>query len=339
MRDGFVVLFYGGGLLFKSNNKKNIITIIVGLSVIVTTWIEIDFFNRLLNTPNPDFPTLFHQIIITQLINIMYILLILITSRIIVLFYPHNQETDNKSQASLPLYISKPDNSVSQSDDLLLISSEDKLENLLNETVISLAKAIDARDPYTCFHSGRVAKYSYHIANKMGLVNEARNIMIGAQLHDIGKISIPEYILTKPDRLTESEEQIMRQHPTNGYEIISAINELSSRGVHDIILYHHERYDGLGYPFGLSGTEIPLSARIVSVADSFDAMTTKRSYKNSMSKTAAIHELLKHSNTQFDSNVVKIFLECLEENPDLFENPTENQKIWLQEERGLRSLA
>lgn len=218
-------------------------------------------------------------------------------------------------------------------------TSEVRLENLLNETVISLAKAIDARDPYTSFHSNQVAKYAYHIALKMGLEKEANNIMVGAQLHDIGKISIPEYILNKPERLTETEEKIMRQHPINGYEIIKDINEFISRGVHDIILYHHERYDGLGYPYGLSGENIPLPARIVAVADSFDAMTTKRSYKNSLSKSAAIHQLILHADTQFDSNVVKVFLDCLEENPSLFEHPSDNQVNSKQAERGLRSLA
>jgi HD-GYP domain-containing protein (c-di-GMP phosphodiesterase class II) len=207
--------------------------------------------------------------------NILFIVIMLITCWLITFIYFYNHDTNKIRGYPLTLYGLKRFISTAPCE-ALLITSEDKLENLLDETVISLAKAIDARDPYTSFHSGRVAKYSFHIANRMGLINEARNIMIGAQLHDIGKISIPEHILTKPERLTESEEQIMRQHPVNGYEIIRNINELISRGVHDIILYHHERYDGKGYPYGLSGTDIPLSARIVAVADSFDAMTTKK---------------------------------------------------------------
>lgn len=340
----FVVLFLGGDLLiFRSKTYLILTTIVILLVIIILTSAEVSFLLRYANdpidfslTPNVSTKIIYIAAFMFAL-YITYLLLKMFRLHFKSMYTEKKLKTETMKPLKFEYAIPNRNNIYNEEQDQL--TAEAKYEKLLNETVLSLSKAIDARDPYTCFHSNQVAKYSYHIALKMGLTNEANNIKIGALLHDIGKISISEHILNKPDKLAESEEKIMRQHPTNGYEIIKYIEELTSRGVHEIILYHHERYDGLGYPHGLSGIDIPLSARIVAVADSFDAMTTKRSYKDSMSKSAAINQLLIHSDTQFDSSVVMAFLECLDENPELFEKESDSHNKQIQIERGLRSLA
>lgn len=126
-------------------------------------------------------------------------------------------------------------------------------------------------------------------------------------LHDIGKIAIAEYLLNKPGRLTDDEMEEVRRHPEIGYRILSSVNDMAEMG--DFVLYHHERWDGAGYPKGLKGEEIPVQARIISIADSFDAMTSERSYKVSMTKEEAIEELRRSAGTQFDPVMTRIFIE------------------------------
>ncbi len=126
-------------------------------------------------------------------------------------------------------------------------------------------------------------------------------------LHDIGKIAIAEYLLNKPGRLTDDEMEEVRRHPEIGYRILSSVNDMAEMG--DFVLYHHERWDGAGYPKGLTGEEIPVQARIISIADSFDAMTSERSYKVSMTKEEAIEELRRSAGTQFDPVMTRIFIE------------------------------
>ncbi|NTW91654.1 MAG: HD-GYP domain-containing protein [Erysipelotrichaceae bacterium] len=134
-------------------------------------------------------------------------------------------------------------------------------------------------------------------------------LRIAGLMHDIGKIGIPDSILDKPDRLTEEEFNLIRKHSEVGYRILSAANEFSE--IADYILAHHERWDGMGYPKGLKGSDIPIYARIISVADSFDAMTSDRAYRKAMNINQAKQEIIKNSNVQFDPNVVKIFLEII----------------------------
>lgn len=176
----------------------------------------------------------------------------------------------------------------------------------LHEVVDALAAAVDAKDNYTCGHSERVAEMSLAIAKEMRLSDEEQYLIhIGAHLHDVGKIGIPDAVISKPGRLTNEEFSMIKDHPVIGYQIVSKVKILQSVSL--IIRHHHERIDGDGYPDRLAGAEIPLGARIVAVADAFDAMTTTRTYKTSMSVREALQELTRCSDTQFDRKVVEVF--------------------------------
>lgn len=185
------------------------------------------------------------------------------------------------------------------------------------ELILTLAKSIDSRDTFTANHSENVAKYALLISKEMRLPTErCDNIYIGGLLHDIGKIGIPESILSKPARLSGSEFENIKQHPKLGYEIVKYISDFKNSGIIDMVLYHHERYDGKGYPNGLKGEEIPLSARIISIADSFDAIISKRVYKSEMSLEYAMSEIEKNKGTQFDPQIADIFLNLLQREAD-----------------------
>jgi len=201
----------------------------------------------------------------------------------------------------------------------IAIENANLYKNLLTvylETVQSLASAIEAKDSYTHGHSQRVAKYSVMIARKLGLKgSELETIRHTALLHDIGKIGIAESILLKPGHLTQEEFETIKGHPLVGAKILESIDFLKK--VRDQLKYHHERYDGKGYPSGLKGEQIPLGARIIAVADTFDAMTSNRPYRKKLSFEYAKQEILKNSGTQLDPKVVKAFLELnLEENDE-----------------------
>lgn len=179
------------------------------------------------------------------------------------------------------------------------------------DTVSSLAQALDAKDPYTGGHSQRVMEYSLKIAEAMDLDERAREaISFGSVLHDIGKIGIPEQILNKEGSLTDDEYKAILEHPQIGFNIIQDL-DLDSY-TKKIIHEHHERIDGRGYPSGLSGNDIHLYSRIVCVADAYDAMTSKRSYRNKpLSLEQAIEELQQNSGTQFCSDTVDVFVKIL----------------------------
>ncbi len=196
---------------------------------------------------------------------------------------------------------------------LILRFEKDQEDTIL--LVKTLSKALDARDAYTAFHSENVAKYSYLIAEKLKLRPMMRqDIFIGALLHDIGKIGIPENVLNKPGRLTEAEYACIKNHPQKGHDMVSHISKFKKNGLLDTILYHHERYDGSGYPFGKKGENIPLAARIVSVADAFDAMTSMRIYRNEpFSMNHVMSEIKKNSGIQFDPVVVGAFIDLINE--------------------------
>ncbi len=175
----------------------------------------------------------------------------------------------------------------------------------LHDIVDALSTALDAKNSYMCGHSERVAELSLLMAKTMGLpLAEQERIHIGAHLHDIGKIGIPDAILNKPGKLTEEEFDTIRQHPEIGGTIVGKIKVF--RSVSDIVRHHHERFDGKGYPDGLCGEDISLGARIVAVADSFDAMTTMRTYRSSLSVCEAIEEMERCRGSQFDPNIVDI---------------------------------
>ncbi len=183
-----------------------------------------------------------------------------------------------------------------------------KLENLMVESLEGLITALEAKDHYTRGHSERVANYAGHISLMMH-VEDVDSIVIAARLHDIGKIGISDTILNKNGKLTDSERDIIQSHPIKGAQIIEKISFL--KGVVPAIQYHHERYDGLGFPEGLRGEAIPLSARIISVADTFDAMRTVRPYREAMPIKYAINELKEYSGKQFDPDVVDAFIRAI----------------------------
>ncbi|MFC5451209.1 HD-GYP domain-containing protein [Paenibacillus aestuarii] len=181
------------------------------------------------------------------------------------------------------------------------------------EVLLALSKLLDSRDTYTATHSENVAKYASMIAQEMKLsAKQCDIIYIGGLLHDIGKIGIPESVLTKSGRLTAEEYNTIKRHPKIGFEIIKHISAFrETHGVLDMVLYHHERYDGQGYPEGLKAQEIPLMARILSVADSYDAMTTKRAYRERMELEYVYQEFINNKGSQFDPKVVDAFLTIL----------------------------
>ncbi len=179
------------------------------------------------------------------------------------------------------------------------------------DTVQALVNALEARDPYTRGHTSRVTIIAKAIAKRMGLVKEDLfSVEIGALLHDLGKIAVPDAVLRKPGPLEREEYEKIMEHPKQGEQILVNVEYLS-RCIPSI-LYHHERYDGKGYPQGIAGKNIPLFGRILAVADSVDAMTSDRPYRKRMSVATAISELEKGAGKQFDSDVVKAFIEAFE---------------------------
>jgi len=181
-----------------------------------------------------------------------------------------------------------------------------QLHKAYEDSLTALANAIDVRDPYTRGHVERVTAYAQVIAQQMGCRDGLiEQIRFGSILHDIGKIVIQDEVLLKSAPLTEDEWQRMRQHPITGAEMIKDITYLAAAA--PIIRHHHERWDGSGYPDGLKGEEIPLGARIVAVADSFDAMSIDRPYRDGRALEEAYQEILRCSGTHFDPQVVKAF--------------------------------
>ena len=179
------------------------------------------------------------------------------------------------------------------------------LQRLFAQTATSLVNAIDAKDKYTHGHSSRVAEYSKKIAELSGMSPaECDEVYYCALLHDVGKIGIPEHIINKVGKLTPEEYEIVKQHPVLGSQILHGIKEYPKLSIG--ALYHHERYDGKGYPSKLKGEDIPTIARIISVADAYDAMTSKRSYRASISQPTVREEIVKGSGTQFDPEYARI---------------------------------
>lgn len=188
---------------------------------------------------------------------------------------------------------------------------ESRYQELLRDIVRALMSAILAKDIVTCKHSLRVSEYALMIGRELKLSREElTRLEVGALLHDIGKIGIPDQILKKPGPLTDDEFKIMKKHSLMSAEIISKIKQLQD--VVPIVKHHQERVDGLGYPDGLRGEHIPLLARIAYVADAFDAMTSDRPYRKRLSEKRAFEELERYCGKQFDSVVVKAFMKARE---------------------------
>ncbi len=182
-----------------------------------------------------------------------------------------------------------------------------QLEELHEATVYALAAALELRDDETGGHAHRVTELAMRLAQEVDpLLAADPALRHGFLLHDIGKIGIPDAILLKPSALNEHENEQMQYHTTLGVQLVSTVPHL--RGIAtDVIAYHHEHWDGSGYPWGLRGEEIPIAARIFAVADAFDAITNDRPYKRASSVGAAVAEIGRHSGTQFDPSVIEAF--------------------------------
>ena len=186
-----------------------------------------------------------------------------------------------------------------------------QMEQLTLQSIATIANTIDAKDEYTKGHSERVAIYSTEIARALGWgENEIQQLRNTALLHDIGKIGVRDAVLKKADRVTDSEYEELKQHTIIGAEILKDITLIPDLDAG--ALYHHERYDGKGYPSGIKGKDIPLNARIIGVADAFDAMNTKRVYRDPLPKDVILSELKKNRGTQFDPEILDIFIDLYE---------------------------
>ncbi len=187
-----------------------------------------------------------------------------------------------------------------------------QLELITLSSIAAIAKTIEAKDTYTSGHSDRVAKCSVEIARRLGWDEDAiKKIQYMAMLHDIGKIGVPDNILNKPDSLSDKEFDALKMHTTVGGEILKNIRTIQD--LHYGALYHHEKFDGSGYPTGLVGEDIPIEARIIAIADTYDAMAFNRKYREKLSEEAIFTELKRVRGTQFDPKLVDVFLQMLQE--------------------------
>lgn len=199
-----------------------------------------------------------------------------------------------------------------------LVETYAELKKRYMDTIETLRLAVDAKDYYTRGHSDRVAYYAAKIGAAMGLSNNEIDLLrIGGIFHDIGKIGTNDDILLKNAKLDDNEYNEIKKHPLKGANILSAMSMFKE--VVPLVEYHHERIDGRGYPHGLSGDEIPFLARIISVADAFDAMTSDRVYRTKMDLSQAIEQLEKGKNTQFDEHIIEVFVKLLEDFPKMKE--------------------
>ena len=194
-----------------------------------------------------------------------------------------------------------------------VLSLESK-KSFLSETLVQALRAIistlEEKDTYTHGHSIRVAEYSVLLGSELGFTQEQlRELELAALFHDIGKIGIPDHVLLKPARLSKAEFEIMKSHPVRSAKILEKISAFEK--ILPGIKHHHERFDGLGYPDGLKGDEIPLYARIILIADTYDAMTSTRPYRLALDRKIAFEELERCSGTQFDEKLVKCFIRAI----------------------------
>lgn len=200
-----------------------------------------------------------------------------------------------------------------------LDEEKEAYEELTLETLSSLALLIDAKDHYTNGHSFRVAAYAKGVARKLGYnFNAAEQLYFAGLIHDVGKIGISESIIAKPGKLTPEEYEIIKSHAQLGGDILKGIKQFKI--FEEVARNHHEKYDGTGYPDKLRGRSIPYSARIVTICDTFDAMTSDRSYRKALSDEKALNELRTYSGTQFDPELVETFIELYNSFPDSIRN-------------------
>lgn len=190
-----------------------------------------------------------------------------------------------------------------------------KVEEMNIQIASALATAIDAKDTYTNGHSSRVAEYSKMIAERAGYSEpEQDEIYMMGLLHDVGKIGVPDQVINKPSKLTDEEFELIKKHPVVGNDILSSIKDRPKLAAS--ARWHHERYGGGGYPNGIAGEIIPEEARIIAVADAYDAMTSRRSYRDVMPQAKVRSEIEKGQGTQFDPRFAKLMLEMIDEDKD-----------------------
>jgi len=225
-----------------------------------------------------------------------------------------SNESINKIPISISLgYALKDDEKLTKTD--FLKKAEDRMyqsklfegKGIRGQSIEAFMATLYEKDLDSEQHSSRVSKLSYSLSKSLGLSeSKTSEIKTAALLHDIGKITISNYILNKPGRLTSDEYDIIKEHPESGYRILNSLGNMGTIATY--VLYHHERIDGKGYPKEISDSEIPLESKIISIADAYDAMTSPRSYKKKLSKQQAISELKKCSGTQFDKTIVEVFI-------------------------------
>ena len=220
--------------------------------------------------------------------------------------------------------------SVKQMDEIKRINEElsdskEQLEQAYLDMVQTLRSAVEAKDTYTRGHSDRVAEYSVLIGEKLGLPeDQIKTLKIGGLFHDIGKIGIPDSILLKPDKLTDDEYSEIKNHPSIGAHILGSAKTFQD--IVPIVKHHHEKYDGNGYPSRMKGEEIPYLARIAAVADTFDAMTSRRSYRDAIDLQKVKDEIKRCEGTQFDPQIAEAFLDIMEHDFDKIKDIQERAK-------------
>lgn len=220
-----------------------------------------------------------------------------------------------------------------------------QLDEMTLNTIVTVANSVDAKDKYTSGHSAMVARVAKDIAQELGWsAKEADTLYYVALLHDIGKIVVPDNILNKPGRLTEEEFAVVKKHPAKGNEILKGMNMLEH--VQEGVYYHHERWDGTGYPTGIAGEEIPMCARIICIADSFDAMNRDRVYRPHLSMDEIIAEFERCSGSQFDPALADVFIRMLkngyrlqEETPEITGNMSDEYRLLNKVVSGLQNMA
>lgn len=224
---------------------------------------------------------------------------------------------------------------ISAQDSIMSLAS--RIEDLKDENhkisemaARAILKALDAKDSYTYGHSMRVCYFSMVLGRELDLSDwQMYELQLAALFHDIGKIGTPDSVLNKPTRLTAEEFEIMKEHPVKSYEILKGFKTFEKVAKH--AKHHHERYDGRGYPDGLKGDEIPFYARIILIADTFDAMTSTRVYRKGLSYNVAFSELIEFSGSQFDPQLVEYFINGMKKeqakNEDQFYIPLMNERF------------
>ncbi len=196
-----------------------------------------------------------------------------------------------------------------------IMCQHERLERITRQIIRTLSGAIDTKDTYTNGHSTRVADYSKEIARRAGFSEKMQDdIYMMGLLHDVGKIGIPDAIINKPAKLTDEEYAIIKKHPVMGEKILKNITEFPKLGAG--ARWHHERYDGKGYPDGISGQDIPQEARIIAVSDAYDAMTSRRSYRDVLPQSKVVAEMQRGKGTQFDPDFADIMLSMIAEDAD-----------------------